>query len=98
MILRPRRRPRPWSRCGWTGHWLGPGTAEADELYTEIHEVFERLFGTHHRFADRRDPKLRPADAIPVEFVLMAYPVLDLPPLPETDEDDEAGSETGPDG
>ena len=72
--------------------------AEADELYTEIHEVFERLFGTHHRFADRRDPKLRPADAMPVEFVLMAYPVLDLPPLPEADEDDEAGSETVPDG
>ncbi|HEY6312232.1 MAG TPA: helix-turn-helix domain-containing protein [Streptosporangiaceae bacterium] len=72
--------------------------AEADELYTEIYEVFERLVGMHHRYADRRDPELRPADAIPVEFVLMAYPVLDLPPLPEADEDDETGSETGPHG
>jgi hypothetical protein len=76
--------------------------AEADELYTEIHEVFERLVGMHHRYAGRRDPALRPADAVPVEFVLMAYPVLDLPPLPEAAEEDETGgetgSETGPDG
>jgi hypothetical protein len=75
--------------------------AEADELYTEIHEVFERLLGMHHRYAGRRDPELRPADAVPVEFVLMAYPVLDLPPLPEADgtaEDDETGGETGPGG
>jgi predicted transcriptional regulator len=75
--------------------------AEADQLYSEISEVFERLVGMHHRYADRRDPKLRPADAVPVEFVLMAYPVLDLPPLPEGDEadqDGEAGSETGADG
>jgi hypothetical protein len=36
-----------------------------------------------------------------VEFVLMAYPVLDLPPLPEgaeADQDGEAGNETGSDG
>jgi predicted transcriptional regulator len=75
--------------------------AEADQLYTEIHKVFERLVGMRHRYADRRDPELRPADAIPVEFVLMAYPVMDLPPLPETneaDEDEETGSQTSPDG
>ena len=48
-----------------------------------------------NRFADRRDPKLRPADAITVEFVLMAYPLLDLPPLPKNDE---AIDETGRDG
>jgi predicted ArsR family transcriptional regulator len=75
--------------------------AEADQLYSEISEVFERLVGMHHRYAARRDPKLRPADALPVEFVLMAYPVLDLPPLPEDDEadqDGEAGRETDPHG
>lgn len=71
--------------------------AEAHELYTEIGKAFERLFGTHHRFADRRDPKRRPADAVPVEFVLMGYPVLDLPPLPEGDDEDTA-DETAPDG
>ena len=75
--------------------------AEADQLYSEISEVFERLVGMDHRYANRRDPKLRPADALPVEFVLMAYPVLDLPPLPEGDEadqDGEADSDTGSDG
>jgi predicted transcriptional regulator len=75
--------------------------AEADELYTEISEVFDRVVGSRHRFADRRDPKRRPADAIPVEFVLMGYPILDLPPLPESAEGaeaDEAVDETAADG
>jgi helix-turn-helix protein len=63
--------------------------AEADALYKEISEVFDRVAGSGHRFADRKDPKLRPADAIPVEFVLMGYPILDLPPLPESAEDAE---------
>jgi predicted transcriptional regulator len=75
--------------------------AEADELYTEISEVFDRVVGSRHRFTDRRDPKRRPADAVPVEFVLMAYPILDLPPLPdsaEEAEEAEAVDKTVPDG
>jgi predicted transcriptional regulator len=58
--------------------------AEADELYKEISEVFDRVVGSGHRFRGRRDPEHRPPDAIPVEFVLMSYPILDLPPLPES--------------
>jgi hypothetical protein len=69
---------------------------EADQLYTEIHQAFQRLLGPQNRFRDRRDPKLRPAGAIPVEFVLMGYPVLDLPPLPAAEELDEA-NEAGAD-
>jgi predicted transcriptional regulator len=61
---------------------------EARELHTEIQQAFDRLFGPDGRFTERRNPKLRPADAIPVEFVLLAYPVLDLPPLPKADEAD----------
>jgi predicted transcriptional regulator len=72
--------------------------AEANELYAEISEVFGRVVGSQHRFSDRKDPKLRPADSIPVEFVLMAYPILDLPPLPENAEGDEAVDEAGADG
>jgi hypothetical protein len=34
---------------------------------------------------------------MPVEFVLMGYPVLDLPPLPDVDVAGE-GSEADPDG
>jgi hypothetical protein len=30
----------------------------------------------------RRNPECRPADAVPVEFVLFGYPVLDSLPLP----------------
>ena len=59
---------------------------EAGELFAEMRQTFQRLFGLHNRVAERRDPKLRPPDAVPVEFVLVDYPVLDAPPLPEADE------------
>jgi len=63
---------------------------EAQELYAEMRQTFDRVVGMHHRFADRRDPKLRPPDAVPVEFVLLGYPILDTLPLPDGD-----GEETG---
>jgi predicted transcriptional regulator len=78
---------------GATNSRLYVTAEEAAELYTEIHQVFQRLLGPRHRYADRRDPSLRPADAMPVEFVLMAYPVLDLPPLPAADEASETGAD-----
>jgi Helix-turn-helix domain len=63
---------------------------EANQLYTEIQEAFQQFVGTQNRFRERRDPSLRPAGAIPVEFVLMGYPVLDLPPLPDAGQAGEA--------
>lgn len=60
--------------------------AEARELHAEIMKTFERMVGTHHRFAERKDPALRPPDSVPVEFVLLGYPILDAPPLPDKDE------------
>ena len=68
---------------------------EAEELYSELQQTFERVVGTHHRFADRRDPRLRPPGSVPVEFVLLGYPILDSPPLPDGDEsgDDAAAGE-----
>jgi predicted transcriptional regulator len=65
---------------------------EARELHAEMMKTFERLVGAHHRFAERRDPKLRPPDSVPVEFVLLGYPILDAPPLP-----DEDGADDDPD-
>ena len=62
---------------------------EAKEVQAELMKTFERMVGTHHRFADRKDPKLRPPGSFPVEFVLLGYPILDAPPLPDTDEADE---------
>ena len=73
--------------------------AEARELHAELMKTFERLIGKDHRFVERRDPEHRPADAVPVEFVLLGYPVLDSPPLPAGDEaGDEAATkpEAGP--
>ena len=61
---------------------------EADEVFTELRQAYDRLVGLRHRFADRKDPRHRPADAVPVEFALLGYPVLDLPPLPEADQED----------
>ena len=67
--------------------------AEARELHAEMMKTFERLAGQDHRFAERRDPKRRPPDSVPVEFVLLGYLVLDPPPLPEGgDADDELDS------
>jgi Helix-turn-helix domain len=66
--------------------------AEAQELYAEMRQTFDRVVGTHHRFADRRDPKLRPPDAVPVEFVLLGYPILDTLPWPDSDDGDEEES------
>jgi hypothetical protein len=53
-------------------------------------KTFERLVGKDHRFAERRDQKRRPLDSVLVEFVLLGYPVLAAPPLPD---EDEAGDE-----
>jgi hypothetical protein len=46
-------------------------------------QAFERLVGRDNHFAERRDPERRPPDAMPVEFVLFGYSVLDSPPLPD---------------
>ncbi len=62
---------------------------EAKEVHVEIMKTFERMVGTQHRFAERKDPKLRPPGSVPVEFVLLGYPILDAPPLPDQDDADE---------
>ena len=63
---------------------------EAKELHAEMMKTFERLVGPDHRFAERRDPKLRPPDSVPVDFVLLGYPVMDAPLLPgDPDADDD---------
>jgi hypothetical protein len=70
---------------------------EADALFTELRQTFDRVSGPR-RYKERKDPKHRPAGAIPIEFTLFGYPVFDLPPLPaadagadgESDDDDTA--------
>jgi predicted transcriptional regulator len=56
--------------------------AEAIEIYSEINKVYDRVVGTQSHYKERRDPELRPPDAIPVELILLGYPILDLPSLP----------------
>jgi hypothetical protein len=45
-------------------------------------KTVERTIGQEHRFTERKDPARRPPGAVPVEFVLLGYPVLDAPSLP----------------
>jgi hypothetical protein len=63
---------------------------EAREVHAELMKTFERTIGQEHRFTERRDPARRPPGAVPVEFVLLAYPILDAPPLPGDDGDDDS--------
>jgi hypothetical protein len=60
---------------------------EARELHAELMKTFERTIGREGRFTSRRDPAHRPPGAVPVEFVLLAYPILDAPPLPANSDD-----------
>jgi predicted transcriptional regulator len=73
---------------------------ETGELFTELRETFDRLGGVR-RFSERRDPALRPPGAIPIDLVLLGYPVLDLPPLPgeaaDGDGDGDGAGEGDPD-
>ena len=68
---------------------------EARELYGELMKTVERTIGQEHRFTQRKDPARRPPGAVPVEFVLLGYPVLDAPPLPgdigDSDNDRDGG-------
>jgi Helix-turn-helix domain len=60
--------------------------ADARRLYAMISEAFTQL-ADDPEIASRRHPDRRPADALPVEFVLLGYPVLDSPLVPEADAD-----------
>ncbi len=74
---------------------------EARELYGELMKTVERTIGQEHRFTQRKDPARRPPGAVPVEFVLLGYPVLDAPPLPgdigDSDNDRHGGDSDGGD-
>ena len=71
---------------------------EARDVYAELMKTVERTIGQEHRFTERRDPARRPPGAVPVEFVLLAYPILDAPPLPGDDgSGDGTGDSTGAD-
>src|SRR5690348_6478976 len=69
---------------GTTSSRLYVRPAEARRLYAMISEAFGQL-ADDPEVAGRRDPDRRPADAVPVEFVLLGYPVLDSPLLPGDD-------------
>src|SRR5207248_1692839 len=68
--------------------------AEARRLYAMISEAFGQL-ADDPEIVGRRDPDRRPADAFPVEFVLLGYPVLDSPVLPGDDGADAGGTAVG---
>ncbi len=66
--------------------------AEARRLYAQISAAFSEL-ADDPDIAARRLPGHRPADALPIEFVLLGYPVLDSPMLPDPDADEAAGTD-----
>jgi predicted transcriptional regulator len=68
--------------------------AEAGEIHRELEQVFERLVGLGSRYTERKNPKLRPPDALPVEFFLLGFPVPGVPPLPADEESEPESDDT----
>jgi Helix-turn-helix domain len=68
--------------------------AEARELHAEVEQALDRLVGSGSRYTERRNPKLRPPGAIPVEFLLLGYPVVGVPSLPGDEESDPGADDT----
>lgn len=67
---------------------------EARKVHAELMKTFERA--VLQEFTERKDPARRPPNAVPVEFVLLGYPVLDTPPLPgDGDADDDPDADPG---
>jgi predicted ArsR family transcriptional regulator len=81
-ITMDRARAALLNRASWPGEWrkaLGESQsiryvteAEAEELQAELLAVLDR-------FAERTDdPATRPADALPIEYLILGYPLMDL--------------------
>jgi predicted transcriptional regulator len=68
--------------------------AEAKELHSEVEQALDRLVRSGSRYAERRNPELRPPGTIPVEFLLLGYPVLGAPSLPGDEESDPGSDDT----
>ncbi len=80
------------NRASWPDKWrkaLGElqiirylTLAEAEELQAELMAMLDR-------FGDRNDnPATRPADALPIEYLLLSYPLLDLLSRPSSPADE----------
>ena len=62
---------------------------EATELHAEMMKTFERLVGTAPPFCRAQGSGAPPARLRARRFVLLGYPVLDAPRLPDEGETDE---------
>jgi predicted ArsR family transcriptional regulator len=72
---------RVFSINSWPAGWeAAPMSSRGFEFLTaaETIQVARELHAVLDRYAERRDrPELRPADALPVEFVIFGYPITD---------------------
>ena len=66
----------------WPAEWLGQlGESQSIRYVTpaEAQEMQELLMAALDRYRDRNaDPSLRPPGALPVEYLVLSYPLLDL--------------------
>ena len=66
----------------WPAEWLGQlGESQSIRYVTpaEAQEMQELLMAALNRYRDRNaDPSLRPPGALPVEYLVLSYPLLDL--------------------
>jgi DNA-binding transcriptional ArsR family regulator len=78
----------------WPDGWERMPTSDRTLEYLTVEEAVQatlELRAVFSRFAERHDrPELRPADALPVEFVTFGYPVTDQSFMPDESPPDQA--------
>ena len=77
-----RARAAMLSLPGWPAEWrqaMGSSQSLRYMTLAEAEELQAELLAVMDRFGERNDdPSTRPADALPVEYLLLAYPIRDL--------------------
>jgi hypothetical protein len=74
------------NRSSWPDKWrkaLGESQSLRYLTLAEAEEVQAELLAVLDRFAERSDdPSVRPPDALPIEYLILGYPLLDLMSMP----------------
>jgi hypothetical protein len=79
------------NHSSWPDKWrkaLGQSQSLRYVTLAEAEEVQAELLAVLDRFAERNDdPSVRPPDALPIEYLILGYPLMDLMSMPSPSSD-----------